>query len=80
MVAQGEGDGAGSCGWGPQSLVLTGWVGIVTHFTRSSAFRIAPWPGLSEAETFPDICQEVVDDAAVVRRQDAFLNWRERLK
>lgn len=67
--------GAGNCGWGPQSLVLTRWAGIPTLFTRRLAFRIAPWPGLSEAETFPDIRQEVVDDAAVILWHKASLDW-----
>lgn len=50
------------------------WAGIPTHFTRREAFRIAPWPGLSEAETFSDVRQEVFYDAAVVLRHKTFLD------
>lgn len=42
---------------------------------RGEAFRIAPGPCLPEAETLPDICQEVVDDAAVVWRREASFDW-----
>lgn len=59
---------------GGHTLVLTRWADIPTHFTRREAFRIAPWPGLSQAEAFPDICQEVFDDAAIVLRDNAFLD------
>lgn len=48
------------------------WAGIPTHFTRREAFRIARWPGLSEAETFPDVRQEVFYDAAVILRHKTF--------
>lgn len=67
--------GAGNCGWRPQFLVLTRWAGIPTLFTRREAFRIAPWPGLPEAETFPDIRQQVVDDTVVVLWHKALLDW-----
>lgn len=45
------------------------------HFIRREAFRIAPGPGLSEGETFPDISQEVVDNAAIVLGDKSFLDW-----
>lgn len=57
---------ARGCGWKPQSLVLTRLAGISMHFTRGEAFRIAPGPCLPEGEPFPDICQEVVNDTAIV--------------
>lgn len=73
-------DGARSCRWRPPSLVLTRWAGISTHFTRREVFRIAPWPGLSQAETFPDIRQQVIDDAVIVLGHNAFLDWKKKKK
>ena len=59
----------------PQSLVLNRWASISMFFIRGEAFQIAPGPCLPEAETFPDICQEMVDDAAIVWWREAPFDW-----
>lgn len=50
---------------------------MVAMSTASSPtdFALDPWPGLSEAETFSDVRQEVFYDAAIVLRHKTFLDY-----
>lgn len=46
------------------------------HFTRGGTFRFAPGPSLSKLETFSDVSQQVVNDAAILLRHATSSNCK----